>query len=102
MSLSKPLLRALCATHISYFSEMPILSVYRLQDGSFHRVVAADDVIVVRVPRFEHVSLRDEAAVLAFIHTYSKMPVPRVLKLHTCPSNVVGAPYMVSDMLHVT
>lgn len=72
--------------------------VYRLQGGSFHRVMAADllnDAVVIRIPRFEHVSLSDEAAVLSFIRNHSKIPVPRVLKVDTSPSNVLGAPYMI-------
>ncbi|KIM91477.1 hypothetical protein PILCRDRAFT_57823, partial [Piloderma croceum F 1598] len=76
----------------------PCTVVYRLQGGGFHRVVAADllnGAVVIRIPRFEHVSLSDEAAVLSFIPNHSKIPVPRVLKLNTSPSNVLGAPYMV-------
>ena len=72
--------------------------VYRLQGGGFHRVMAADlpnGAVVIRIPRFEHVSLSDEAAVLSFIRNHSKIPVPRVLKVDTSPSNVLGAPYMI-------
>jgi Phosphotransferase enzyme family len=70
--------------------------VYRLQGGGFHRVVAANllnGAVVIRIP---HVSLSDEAAVLSFIRSHSKIPVPRVLKLNTSPeSNVFCAPYKV-------
>jgi hypothetical protein len=39
--------------------------------------------IVIRIPRFEHVSLSDEAAILSFVRNHSKTPVPRVLKVDT-------------------
>jgi hypothetical protein len=61
-------------------------------------VVAADllnGAVVIRIPRFEHVSLSDEAAVLSFLRSHSKIPVPHVLKLDTSLSNVLCAPYMV-------
>ena len=73
-------------------------AVYRLQGGSFHRVIAADLLnrgAVIRIPRFEYVSLSDEAVVLSFVRSHSEIPVPRVLKLDISSSNVLGDPYMV-------
>lgn len=73
-------------------------AVYRLQGGGFHRVMAADlltGAVVIRIPRFEGVSLSDEAAALSFIHNHSMIPVPRVLNVDTSPFNVLGAPYMI-------
>jgi hypothetical protein len=46
--------------------------VYRLQDGSFHRVIAAnllDPAVIVRIPRFEYgPPLADQVAIL-FLHS---------------------------------
>jgi hypothetical protein len=46
--------------------------VYRLQDGSFHRVITAnllDPAVIVRIPRFEYgPPLADQVAIL-FLHS---------------------------------
>ncbi|KDQ62012.1 hypothetical protein JAAARDRAFT_31487 [Jaapia argillacea MUCL 33604] len=92
--------------------------IWHINGGSYHRVIGASlsdsgntsssesergDHIVIRVPRPEFSELGreadDEAAVISFLESHSKIPVPSVLKLDLTSDNPLGDPYVIQRML---